>query len=415
MAEKQSIRLRSLFIITMMCVCCGFECPAQKPDADKSQPPGAPLFQDITSGKQSAVPSDPQPAEPAPAQLTTPTPKPSPTPLTMSQLDALILPRGVPPDKSKYLALIYNGYRRSSIDPCGCVSHQLGGIDKEARINARLEEFKFPVMKVDAGGFVREAPSDVAILRTRYLMQALGRMKYDAVNVAYSDMDAGIKFLRDAAASNNLTLISANIVDGTSTPIFAPYRVVAAKLGDETEVKAGIIGVTRSRASTMLPPSAPTSGASGGAPPEFKPSTGASHDSFTIIDAAEALKKYLPELREKSDFIILLDYEMREATRRLIERLGSDCGIKYAVSGEWTGVFSDVLAAGQAQIVSGGYEGRQVGFYLIEFDGKKPVRSSNQFIEVVQSIPPAPEITSILDDARKAVLSTPSQVPPPNM
>src|SRR5690606_38877083 len=100
------------------------------------------------------------PVRPAVAFPPTPTPAPKAAPMTEAQLDDFVVPSQYLERTSDVLCIIYNGFRRSQFDPCGCVTHQLGGLDKEARLVTRIEEMKVPALEVDAGGWVRDLPDE---------------------------------------------------------------------------------------------------------------------------------------------------------------------------------------------------------------------------------------------------------------
>src|SRR5690606_4805151 len=77
--------------------------------------------QQQTTGSNAAA----RPAIPFPA---TPTPKPKEEPMTSEKLDQHLVPSQFLGRTSDVLALVYSGFRRSQVDPCGCVTHQLGGL-----------------------------------------------------------------------------------------------------------------------------------------------------------------------------------------------------------------------------------------------------------------------------------------------
>ncbi|MBX7245948.1 MAG: hypothetical protein K1X53_10650 [Candidatus Sumerlaeaceae bacterium] len=328
---------------------------------------------------------------PTPANIM-PSPAAPPAPLTEAQLDDLFFPKQASPDTQHSFALTFNGFRRSTLDPCGCVSHQLGGLDKEAQLYERLDAKKIPSIRVDAGGFVRESPSNVALTRSRYLMQGLAALKMDVINVASTDMQGGIPYLKELQTSNSLTFVSANIVDQTSEPLFAAYQIVPVQLASGDTVRVGVIGVTAQR--PLL------KGPAAGKPASSLDGT------YTITDPAEALKKHLPELRKKADIVVALIYDNRENAKVLLSSLGADSGINFAVNGENMAPNAAMeTLPGDVRLVSGGFEGRQSGQIIATVKDKKLVAAANQYIEIVQTIPVVPPITKIVEAAKQAVLA----------
>lgn len=318
------------------------------------------------------------------------------------------------------------------IEPCGCVSHQLGGIDKEARLVEWLKEHELPTLKADAGGFMKDVPNDQAILASRFVLRALALMKYDAINVGYPDLSAGLKFLRDERTSLSLPLISANVLDATSSPIFMPYKIVPVHLTTGTEVRIGFIGVTRPRVQNapvtmamdtswrsevaVLPitlesgadnyvEEGRSKGGDRGGPSETR-SAGETSDAYSITEPYEALQKYLPELRKSCDVVVLLSYATREVTSNLVKKLGNDSGIAIAIAGEWMQAAGNVTDVNGVRLVSAGFEGRQVGHMMVEISEKKVASVSNVLVEVVQSIPTVPAMTEIIAEYKKALAAS---------
>lgn len=350
----------------------------------------------------------------------TPTPRPEPTPMTQDALETHVLPRELSTESSSVLALVYNGNRRSQVGPCGCVSKQLGGIDKEARVFEVLEKKNVPTVAADAGGYLKDVFTDFDVVRSKAALKAMGVIGYDAVNVGYTDLGAGVKTVREAAEAAKVPLISANIVDASGKPVFEPYRVETVKLSNGQEVKVGFIGVTRPRLTagmaprwtpTPAPASAPgatTSALNLSVPKmvagsEGETTGGAVSEAYTVGDPVEALNKYLPELKEKSDLIVLLSYNRREGVKQQLSQLGELArAIDVAVAGEYSAAQTGVQTEGQTRIVSGGYEGRQVGLLMMSVENGDVQKDAHKWIEVEQSIPSVPEVKSIVEEAKAA-------------
>ncbi len=355
----------------------------------------------------------------------TPTPTPPPVPLTAEGVDQHFFPREFSTTNTAALALVYNGNRRSQIGPCGCKTKQLGGIDKEARLYELLKEKNVPTLAVDAGGYMKEIFTDFDVHRTKAALKIMGLLGFDAVNVAYTDLGSGVKTLKDDARAAQVPLVSANVLGSDGKPVFEPYRVESVKLRSGEEVKVGFIGVTRARLAAGQPPRwTPTPGAgtaetttsappgAGAEPDRARGSeTGAAAagaDSYTVADPVESLKKYIPELKEKSDLIVLLSYGRRQPVQEQIQALG-ELGkeIDIAVAGEYTSAQTAVDMEGSTRIVSGGWEGRQVGLLLAEVVGGEIKNQAQKFIEIEQSIPSVEQVKEIID---QTTLATTGQI-----
>jgi 2',3'-cyclic-nucleotide 2'-phosphodiesterase (5'-nucleotidase family) len=298
--------------------------------------------------------------------------------LTGHALDQHLFPVENAGQLTNTLSLIFNGYRRGMIEPCGCVDHRLGGIDKEARLAARVRELSIPLVQVDAGGFIKEPAAAQARALTRLQLMALQSMKLDAVNVSFHDLGFGLGYLRDAQTSFSLPFTSCNVVDATSTPLFEPVHRIRVELKNGSSVRVGVIGATRFRTSLA------SSAVAGG---------------FAVIDPVAAIRRYLPPLRRESDVIVLLNYDTREETGELLRTLGADARIDIAIAGESAGKLATPSEENGTWLVSGGFEGRQVGHMMLQFDKSKLITAATSMVEVLQTLPPVPEYSKLVHEA----------------
>ena len=107
-------------------------------------------------------------------------------------------------------------------------------------------------------------------------MKGFDKIGCDAINVGHYEILNGLKFLKDISENSKIPFISANLRDSkTSKLIFTPYRIV-----EKNQLKFGIIGVTNSL-----------------------PDTCKTIISDNFIDAGN---KYIKELSNKTDFLIML-------------------------------------------------------------------------------------------------------------
>ena len=348
----------------------------------------------VSAQQQPAVPAAEGAAKPRVAFPPTPTPQPKAPPMTEAQLDEFLIPQQYLARTSDVLCIIYNGFRRSQVDPCGCVTHQLGGLDKEARLVQRIEELKIPALEVDAGGFVRDLPDEKLVEQGRTLLKGLGKIGYDAVNVAFTDLAIAPDELKKAAQDAGTKLVSANVTDEAGKPVFDPFVVKDVKLTDGSTLKVGILGVTRPRVEMSAEPlDTPTSVTAGSANGQQVP--------LQISDPIAAINKYLPEVSEKADFVVLLDYDRRSNADKIIQKIADPDKVDVLVMGENTQIQGSVQNMKNIQVVSGGYEGRQLGTLYLELKDHKVASTWNRHIEVLQTIPPVSEITTLIESVHK--------------
>ena len=359
--------------------------------------------------------------------------------MSSADLEQVVLPTGLAADRKDCFGLIYSGFRQSAIEPCGCVSNKLGGIDRDARVLEKLDELKIPVVKVDAGGFLRSQPNDLALRRTRALFKAWQKMGMQAVNVGAVDLNQGIKFLRDAQTSWSVPLISANLLSASDKKLlFEPYKITIVTLTSGATVRVGIVGVTHPAdgQSTMSLLHASASADLSGSlahvsdspasqrwmvRPEGRgqgadlPSSAEAEVLF--LDPIEALSKVLPELHAKCDTIVLLDYDKVEPMRLLVEALPPQHGISAAVAGEFLMLLPIPQEVNGVTVMTSGFEGRQLGNLMIEFKDGKVGRRKNAIIPISQMVEPLPSFTEIIESYKHDISALPnanaSNIPTP--
>src|SRR5262245_19767821 len=59
------------------------------------------------------------------------------------------------------VTVLYSGSRGGKLEPCGCRSLNLGGIDREAEMERAIRAINQAIVQVDAGGFFREFPDPI--------------------------------------------------------------------------------------------------------------------------------------------------------------------------------------------------------------------------------------------------------------
>lgn len=332
---------------------------------------------------------------PAVAFPPTPTPAPKAEPMTQEQLDTFIIPTQFLARTSNVLCIVHNGFRRSQIDPCGCVTNQLGGLDKEAHVIKRIEEHKIPSIQVDAGGIVRDMPNDGLLEQSKGVLRGLGQIGYEAVNIAFTDLALSIDDLKAISSESNLSLISANILDQNNNPIFDPYVIKEVTITDGSTLKVGIIGVTRPRVELSgIPMDEPTSATAG---------TGPNAVPVKISDPTAALDLQIAEIADQTDLIIALVYDRRTNAERIVNSLSNKESLDVLVTGENSQLQGNAQAIGNVQVVSGGYEGRQVGTLYLDLKDNGIASTWSRHIEILQTIPPLREVTTIMEATHKKV------------
>lgn len=315
----------------------------------------------------------------------------SPPPMSAEALREFVTPTSAPKSLQRVISLLHSSNRRSTVETCSCPAHPLGGIDREARVIEEIAATKQPYVYVDAGGYLRLPPNTRSLKGAAIALEAITTIGVHAVNVGATDLAAGQSFFKDPETSFSVPFVSANILDSKGKALFPAQRIVAVKLLDGSKLNVAIVGVTRPSKAD-----------------ESTPRTGAIAKEFTIADPKPILEKLIPELRKKTDLIVLLAYYTREDAPAFIASLDASARPDVVVCGEFTvGQRKEYYMDNAHRVdgilyLTGGYEGRQLGHAMLTVGKKKGIADfASKLIEIEQTIPPQKEFTHFVEKYQK--------------
>ncbi|MCA9752874.1 MAG: hypothetical protein KC591_11835 [Gemmatimonadetes bacterium] len=138
--------------------------------------------------------------------------------------------------------------------------------------------------------------------KAKYMSQALGLMDYDAIALGEKDLAFGTDLLQGYADEYSLPFVCANAVDPDGKPLFEPYRIV-----ERDGVKVAIMGLVSPERHIIAQVESELLG-----------------KKIRIDDPSEVALKYLPQMREAADVLVLLSHTGIETSEFLSEDLGFD-------------------------------------------------------------------------------------------
>jgi 2',3'-cyclic-nucleotide 2'-phosphodiesterase (5'-nucleotidase family) len=339
----------------------------------------------------------------APAAPVSPGAQPVGPPLTDAAIDAKIAPQGQEALMGRKLGFVLSGFRQSQVDPCGCPSKQLGGFDKEARVISRIQAIGRPTLMADAGGVLREFTAEPDIVRTAGLLKAMKAVGFQVLNVGFPDVLPGVERYRTMIKEAGMPVVSSNLAGADGQLLFDPFRVETVTVGG-APLKVAFVGSTRQRieGSTKLEGAFMTAGTPNPQAPA----------PAQVLDPVASLKKVLPEARKAADLVVLLHYGRRDQASQLLSGLGeTSATLDLVVAGEWSGLAPLPVTDQVPLIVSTGYQGRQAVHAVVGLnDNRRVFMGGAQTVEITQDIPPMPDVTKLVDEAKKnstAVIPTP--------
>ena len=196
-------------------------------------------------------------------------------------------------------------------------------------------------------------------------IQAMNRIGYTSGTIGNHEFDYGQDVLRMRLRDARFPVLSANL----RTPIseIRKYTVVTAK-----GIRFGIIGLTTedTRVTTH--------------PKNLK--------GVTIQDVVKAVQEVLPEVREKSDFIIVTAHLEDNEDKRVANAFPE---IRLIIGGHNHNTLGPIWL-GQTLIAKTGSSGRNAGRVDLDFEGKKLSRMEGRLIPVM-NVRADPEIAKIIE------------------
>jgi len=290
-------------------------------------------------------------------------------------------------------AVFYASDVTGSLDVCGCSMNPLGGA---ARRQGYINEFKrryanIPCLHVDLGHFFSERAKfgttqllEPVKIGNEWVLRAYEAMQVEAVNVSFRDLlQMKHTFAADGYPQQRRQypildrFISANVrakSNAYATP--RPYLIQTLRGGRlKRPLRIGLVGLTEA----------------GTLPPE----------DYAIEDPLEVAERVIPEVRAKSDVVVVLGYLNRPAAQRLASsRLEIDAlliAYRYPQ-------LQPLRRFGKTLMATSIYEGRMLGELRIYVDEHGRLANLiNRYVPLDGVVPDDPELASMREEARKAM------------
>lgn len=263
------------------------------------------------------------------------------------------------------------------LEPCGCFEGQYGGL---SRISTLLAGASADVLRVDAGDALAGS-EDYQVAQYRYVLQALGKLGFHAVNLGRREVTLPAKTLREVIKSSPTPLISANVIDAkTGAPLAVPWRIV--KLGNGLRV--GVVGVVDPARLGQTKIDA----------------------ELRVADMLESLRKAISEVQAQSDTLICLAFTDEAG----LERIARSCyEFQLILGGDVAQPSQNLLLVNQSYILATTNQARAVGTFTATIGAKgKSWREVFGEVKLVDdSIPQDSQIVALSRDYRREVRRMP--------
>ena len=247
------------------------------------------------------------------------------------------------------------------------------------------------MLLLDSGNF-SDNPGAEGDVKTKALLEAMGRLGYSVVNVGDREVRLGYADFARRTQGTPFTYVSSNIVDRKSRePIFAPYTVVEAKAASgKAKVTVGVTGAVR------FNPVFLKSGPNGG--------------NMVMEQPLEPVRRAVEALRAKKvDVVVLLAALNKPDVETIVREVP---GIDY-VLGSYGGLSTDAEErVGQTTLLYCGNRGQRIGESRVFFGERKKagIASEKSVMHLLtQQYPPD---LKMLDFVNAIPKPTPPPTPP---
>jgi len=195
----------------------------------------------------------------------------------------------IAPGKEPTLTVLHTGYVVGYLEPCGCKMNPAGGLGRRAWLYDQIQG-NFPgsaIVQLDVGN-LSDTPTPAGDLRTAALIEGMNRLGFSAANVGERDLALGYDDFHRRTGAAKFPFVSSNIVDrDTREPVFKPFVILETNVpATQQKVRVGVLGVAR-----------------------FNPvflKAGPDGRQMVILPPLEAVRRYLDEVRQNSDVVILM-------------------------------------------------------------------------------------------------------------
>jgi 2',3'-cyclic-nucleotide 2'-phosphodiesterase (5'-nucleotidase family) len=183
-----------------------------------------------------------------------------------------------PASRTAEVTILHQSNRYGVLEPCGCSVSPFGGIDREANAVGMIRKDSPNVLYLDAGNlFLRQmgpVKTDRFQAKSELVTDILNKIGLDAYQPGPFDYQLGKDFLTKLSERAKFAFVSSNTVGLDDKPLWKPYVVF-----ERGGVKYGVLALL--------------------------PSTFTA-DGVKVQDPKTTLDRLMPEVKAKSDVVILL-------------------------------------------------------------------------------------------------------------
>ncbi|MBN2590503.1 MAG: hypothetical protein JXA96_11635 [Sedimentisphaerales bacterium] len=249
-------------------------------------------------------------------------------------------------------SIFYTCDTSGHIEPCGCVGGMAGGLSRRQTYLVQSKPSDF--LLVDAGD-VTAGYRPWEILELEYILKGYEQMGYHAVNVGRREVLIKYDDLKNLKNQYS-QFVSANLQGPDGKLVFEPFVVVKLSNG----YRCGIIGILDDNLQ--------------------EDEIG---DGLTVTPPSDALSKYLPELKKKSDYIVLLAFADQDKIKEIAKQFFE---VDVIVGGDVHQATSMPLKENHSILVLNTDKGKNVGRLNVRYTSEDELKYDGEIFVIAESM-----------------------------
>ena len=254
------------------------------------------------------------------------------------------------------IAILFSSDIQGYYEPCGCTEILKGGIARASGYISTIDKPKTRIL-VDLGNMTA-GPQKWQQIGLRTYLEALGKMKYSAVNIGANELTLPAADLQNIIKTSPVEFISANVQTKDGTPLAKPYRQLFVN-----NLRITLVGVFQQHGEDEL------------------------NKQFKISDINQTLSNLLPSLRKNTDVIVLLaacdDAKIQEIANSHPE-------IDIILGGRVQQASRQIKQIGDCWVASHADKGNLIGLVNVDITDDGVVAKSTSHMQVLEESQGAP-------------------------
>ena len=271
------------------------------------------------------------------------------------------------------LLIVYSGNTLGELKPCGCAKEEdQGGFERRMSYLKKISEKTKNILLVDTGDNFKE-PSRQGKIKARYIIQAMSKLKYDAVVLGDKDLVYGEKFLDE---NGSIPWLISNVkLDSIHPP---QYKIKKFKNGLTVAMLAMV-------------------------DPELY--YGAKHSGAKITDPRESFEKLVNKIKlsYNPDLIVLLTHMKREKAISLLGLDDVDVIINGHIDKDTDIINMNAIKQNGKIFVQPGERGQKMGELVVNIDNAGEKMFKQRTVRLDSNIKYHPEMIEWYKNYNKEV------------